>query len=547
MRAIIHTDAILIAILIFFCSSCLEPAEQLKERATAKATVKIDYQAKLDRLYYFSLKSSQDQLPPSYQEIYGHLEKAADKMDDIFWLQSYGNKDSLLGTLKDSSLKKLVEINYGPYDRMEGNQPLIAALAAKSPGANFYPLKMTKAEIARLDEGLSKESLIRRGENGNLFSLSYTEAYANDLALAAEQLRKAAKLSSGVFSDFLDKRAEGLVSGRYEASDDLWLDLWDEPLDILIGPIESYEDELKGIKSAYQACIVWKDQEASAEIMPLLRKLRQLELELKPGIRYERGLFPELESVGVYDALYFSGLFNAGSKSMGLNAPNFMLPYELDKRRKRRLILKNILAAKYKHIALPIAERLLDEKQAALLSERAFVQYVLFHELSHGWELLDSELKNPGKSIQVQLQEYASVMEEGKGDVLGLFLLQEACKQGLLPAEDLKGHYITFLLNNLRALRFGRSSAHAIANMAQLNFLIEKGAYVFDEERHRYLIRTDKMEESVRLLLEEILSIQAAGDKNRALRWISKYGQLSYRQEQGLAILSDIPLDLRFQ
>ncbi|MEM6804649.1 MAG: hypothetical protein AAF696_24835 [Bacteroidota bacterium] len=406
---------------------------------------------------------------------------------------------------------------------------------------------MAKSELERLDQAFSKESIIIREEDGSLRSIDYTEAYADKLRMAAEELRKAAKLAQGVFADFLDKRADALISGRYEKSDDIWLDLWNEPLDILIGPIESYEDELKGIKAAYQACIVWKDQEASAEIMPLLRKLRKLGVDVKPAIRYKRGLFPELESVGVYDALYFSGLFNAGSKSMGLNAPNFMRPFQLDKRRKRRLILKNVLVAKYENIALPISEVLLEESQAQLLSEKAYIQHVLFHELSHGWELLESERKNSEKSIQEQLLEYASVMEEGKGDVLGLFLLQEACKQGLLPLEDLEGHYITFLLNNLRALRFGRSSAHAIANMAQLNFLLEKGAYVFEEKSQKYVVRTEKMDEAVRDLLEEILAIQAAGNSNRALRWIGKYGQLSYKQEQSLSLLKDIPLDLRFQ
>lgn len=377
---------------------------------------------------------------------------------------------------------------------------------------------------------------------------SYADLYAKELKEAASFLRAAReKLPEGKLSEFLLERALSLESDQYEFSDGLWLDLWDEPLDILIGPIESYEDAYRGIKSAYQSCIVVKDQAATEDILPLLEELPDLKLDLKREIRYERGRLPRAESVGVYHALAFSGLFNAGSKSMGLNAPHFIFPAELEDRGKRRLILKNIVEAKFEYIAVPIAEALLLESQRASLSAEAFFQYVLFHEISHGWELAPFERIQDDKSIQEYLLQYASIMEEGKGDILGLYMINQAYKQALIQDDGLESHYVTSLVNALRAIRFGRNSAHAIANMIRLNFFLEKKAYAFDEETGTFRVIPENMDVAIKGLVEKILDIQSSGNANLAMQLIQQYGYLKLAHERILEKYEHIPLDLRFE
>ena len=469
-------------------------------------------------------------------------------MNTIFWLQAYGDREELMAKYPETGLQKLLELNYGPYDRMDDNKAFIAGIPPKAPGANFYPKAMNARELEELAEAYDKRTLIRRNEDRKLVAIPYSEAYKEPLKVAAKALRKAAGLvREKDFKAFLDERALSLESDHYEYSDVLWLDLWKQELDILIGPIESYEDALKGIKAAYQACIVLKDETASEEVGEWVKLLPQLNMDLERELRYEKGRLPTPQSVGVYDALYFSGLFNAGSKSMGLNAPQFTLPAEVDERGKRRLILKNIVEAKFTYITYPIAERLLKKEQIAMLSEEAFFQYVLFHELSHGWELPAFERKNKDRSIQENLLEFASVLEEGKGDILGLYMIIQAYNQGLIKDGNLEQHYITSLVNTIRAIRFGRNSDHAVANVIRFNFFMETGAYFFDESSQRFGVNPELVESTTRALVNKILDIQAEGVANKAMLFKQKYGNLLYKYEKVIDLHQDIPVDLRFE
>ena len=503
---------------------------------------------RLNRLQLLPLEALQQKIPQKYREVFPLLKQAAEEMNTIFWMQAYGDRKELFAKYPDADLQKLMELNYGPYDRMDNNKAFVPGVPPKPPGANFYPRAMNERELAELPEAYDKRTLIRRNENRKLIAIPYSEAYKEPLKRAADALRKAAKrVKEKDFKDFLNERALSLESDHFEYSDILWLDLWKQELDILIGPIESYEDALKGIKAAYQACIVLKDEAASKEVGEWVKLLPQLDMELERELRYEKGRLPAPNSVGVYDALYFSGLFNAGSKSMGLNAPQFTPPAEVDKRGKRRLILKNIVEAKFTYITFPIAERLLKKEQISMLSEEAFFQYVLFHELSHGWELPAFERNNKNRSIQENLLEFASLMEEGKGDILGLYMIIQAYKQGLIKDGNLERHYITSLVNTLRAIRFGRNSDHAVANVIRFNFFMESGAYFFDESSQRFGVNPELVESTTRALVNKILDIQAEGLANKAMLFRQQYGNLLFKYEKILDLHQDIPVDLRFE
>lgn len=503
---------------------------------------------RLQRLHLISLSDAHSEIPEAYKKSFPWLLKASDKMDEIFWEQAYGAYSQLFPPDQSEDLNKLIRLNYGPYDRLDDNAALLPGLEPKAVGANFYPQRMSERELVSLEEGLSKLTMIRRNEKGKLIARPYADFFQPAISEAADHLRMAAKfLKEGAFKEYLEARAIALETDQYLFSDGLWLGLWDETLDILIGPIESYEDALMGIKSAYQSCIVQKDRSATEEIQELVAVLPKLSLDLETEIRYERGQFPALESVGVYKALHFSGLFNAGSKSMGLNAPRFNYPREVEPRGKRRLILKNIVEAKYQYIAVPIGEALVMPQQQNLLNADAFFQYVLFHELSHGWELSPGSRMKDDKSIQEYLLEYASIMEEGKGDILGLHMITQAYKQNLMQKGNLESHFVTSLVNTLRAVRFGRTSDHARANMIRLNFFLEEGAYYFDEKLAKFGVNSEKMEEAIKKLAEKILNIQASGNATEALSLTRKYGKLELHHEKLLDTFTSIPVDLRFE
>lgn len=543
-----HIHVVLVVAWLFLFAGCRE-FEKGRENSAIQFDIPTSTPTeRLSRLYHISLEKSQENLPTAYKESFPWLLKASEKMDEIFWEQAYGNPATLFPPAETELLSQLIKLNYGPYDRLDDNATLLPGIDAKNPGANFYPGKMADSELASLRDGLSKLTMIRRDESGNLVAIPYAEYFKSHLSEAADHLRMAARfMEEGLFKEFLLERAQALESDQYLFSDGLWLGLWDEALDILIGPIESYEDALKGVKSSYQSCIVQKDPQATAEIRPLLELLPKLSLELDTEIRYERGELPKVESVGVYQALHFAGLFNAGSKSMGLNAPNFNFPLEVEARGKRRLILKNIVEAKYNHIAVPIADALLAPAQKELLTQDAFFQYVLFHELSHGWELAPAARIVDDKSIQEYLLEYASIMEEGKGDILGLYMITQAYKQNLMQQGSLESHFVTSLVNTLRAIRFGRTSDHARANMIRLNFFLEEGAYYFDESIGRFGVRSEKMEAAIKKIVEKILHIQASGNATEAMALTRRYGRLTLKQEKLLDKFKEIPVDLRFE
>ncbi|MEM8888848.1 MAG: hypothetical protein AAGD28_12765 [Bacteroidota bacterium] len=549
MRAKRNIGTLCILLLLWVMSACgLQEASRGESEDAIPPPASAPKVDRLNRLHLFPLEPFQQKIPQEYKKAFPLLKKAAEEMNTIFWIQAYGDKEELFSEYRDAGLQKLMELNYGPYDRMDNNKALIAGIPPKPAGANFYPRNMSNADLDQLPEAYDKLTLIRRDENRNLVTIPYSEAFKEPLGVAAKALREAAtRVKEKDFKTFLKERALSLETDHYEYSDVLWLDQWNQELDILIGPIESYEDALNGIKSAYQACIVLKDKAASNSVAEWVKLLPGLDMDLSRELRYEKDRLPESSSVGVYDALYFSGLFNAGSKSMGLNAPHFTLPAEVDQRGKRRLILKNIVEAKYKYITLPIAERLLNKEQVSMLSEEAFFQYVLFHELSHGWELPAFERKNKNQSIQENLLEFASLLEEGKGDILGLYMIIQAYKQGLIKDGNLEQHFITSLVNTLRAIRFGRNSDHAVANVIRFNFFMEKGAYYFDESSQRFGVNPDLVESTTRELVNKILDIQAEGVANKAMLLRQEYGNLLFKYEKILDLHQDIPVDLRFE
>ncbi|MHB1224925.1 MAG: dipeptidyl-peptidase 3 family protein, partial [Gemmatimonadaceae bacterium] len=409
-------------------------------------------------------------------------------------------------------------INYGPWDRLDEDRPFIAGVGPKPAGANLYPHDVTKAEFdaavaagpaARADSLKSLYTLVRRDPAGALVAVPYHVAYERQLGRAASLLREAAALAgSPGLRRYLTLRADALLSDDFRASDLAWMEMDDNTLDIVIGPIETYEDQLYGYKAANEGYVLIKDREWSQRLARYIALLPGLQrgLPVSAGFRSETpGTGSQLNA---YDAVFYAGQANAGAKTIAINLPNDE-QVQLSKGT-RRLQLKNAMRAKFDRILVPIADELIVPEQQRNITFDAFFENTMFHEVAHGLGIKNTV--NDRGTVRTALKELASGLEEEKADVLGLYMVTQLTSQGELPAAELLDNYVTFLAGLFRSVRFGASDAHGIANMATFNFFQDEGAFTRDSTSGKYSVNMERMQQAVNDLSARILQLQGNGD-----------------------------------
>ncbi|HLT46968.1 MAG TPA: hypothetical protein VK002_07050, partial [Rubricoccaceae bacterium] len=375
------------------------------------------------------------------------LIEAAKAMDEVFWMEaSPPGRDSLLGSLTSEAARRYVTINYGPWDRLAGNEPFLPGVGPKPPGSGFYPPDITEDELltaadAYPDEDLTGLYTLVRREGDRLVGVPYHEAFAEQHARAARYLREAAALAQDPgLRRYLELRADALLSDDYQPSDLAWMDMRDNPLDFIVGPIETYEDQLFGYKAAHEAYVLIKDLDWSARLQRFATLLPALQRGLPVDDRYKAETPGTDADLGAYDVVYYAGDANAGSKTIAINLPNDE-EVQLQKG-SRRLQLKNAMRAKYDRILVPIAEVLIAEDQQEHVSFDAFFGNTMFHEVAHGLGIKNT-VTGRG-TVREALREQASALEEGKADVLGLYMVQRLIEQGEWEEARLMDHYVTF-------------------------------------------------------------------------------------------------------
>lgn len=444
-----------------------------------------DMDERLAKYTNVRLTTDVSQLSEDDRRVVALLIEAADAVDAIFWQQAYGDRDALLSAVEHPGMRDYIAINYGPWDRLAGNEPFVPGYGAKPPGANFYPADMTKEEFEAAAAGemgrtlRSQYTLVRRAADGGLYAVPYREAFADQVATAAAKLREAATHAvDPALRRYLELRADALLSDEYQPSDLAWLDMKDNAVDVIIGPIETYEDQLFGYKAAYEGLVLVKDRDWSARLAKYAAMLPELQRGLPVDARY-RSESPGTDSdLNAYDVVYYAGDGNAGSKSIAINLPN---DEEVQLRKgTRRLQLKNAMRAKFDRILVPIADVLIAEDQRQHVTFDAFFSNVMFHEVAHGLGIKNTV--NGRGTVRDALREQASSLEEGKADVLGLYMVTRLHEQGELGDAPLEDYYVTFIASIFRSVRFGAASAHGRANMARFNFFAERGAFVRDPE-----------------------------------------------------------------
>jgi len=533
-----------IVLLSVFVSSCGQeappevPAEPL-EKVEVRPEIYAD----------FELTADLSHLSDNQKKMIALLIDASQIMDDLFWRQSFGdNYEEWLDSIADDRTRRFAELNYGPWDALDDEKPFMDGFWSKPLGAQFYPEDMSREEFeeAYLPGKADLYSFVRRDQAGALKLVPYHVEYAEELAAAARLLREAAMLAeSPNFANYLKLRAAALISDDFQLSDSYWMDVKDNEIDVVIGPIETYLDRLYGYRAAYEAYVLIKDLEWSDRLSRFAAFLPQLQDGLPVPDEYKWESPGTNADLNAYDVVYYAGHSNAGSKTIAINLPNDE-QVQLEKG-SRRLQLKNAMEAKYVKILEPIADVLIAEDQRKHITFDAFFSNTMFHEVAHGLGIKNTI---DGKTtVSLALQDLASSMEEGKADILGLYMITELLEAGELGDADLRDFYVTFMAGIFRSIRFGAASAHGRANMVRFNFFLDEGAFVRDPETGRYSVDFDRMGAAIANLSRVLLTLQGDGDYDGAKKLIETKGIITPQLQADLDRLTQasIPVDIVFQ
>ncbi|SEA29345.1 dipeptidyl-peptidase 3 family protein [Microbulbifer marinus] len=563
MTTPIQSARIIAALLALLLVSGCSPSDKQEEKtAQAEAEAQVvesetvatpadqpveDAEQRFDIYVPVELNADLSDLSDDQRQMIGLLIDASQIMDRLFWLQSFGPAEDLLSSIEDSRKREFAKINYGPWDRLNGNKPFVEGYGPKPLGANFYPADMTKAEFEAWQQpgkdGLY--SLVRRNSEGKLELIPYSEAYKAELERAAEILREAAKLAEDKeFANYLSMRADALVSDDFRPSDMAWMDMKNNDIDVVIGPIENYEDQLFAYRTAYESYVLLKDKEWSEKLAKFAAFLPELQKGLPVDDKYKAEEPGTDSDLNAYDVLFYAGHSNAGSKTIAINLPNDE-EVQLAKGT-RRLQLKNAMRAKFDKILVPISEVLIAEDQRKHITFPAFFANTMFHEVAHGLGI--KKTVTDGSNVRQALKETSSALEEGKADILGLYMVTRLHEKGELEEGELMDNYVTFLASIFRSVRFGAASAHGKANMMRFNFFKEQGAFTRDPETGQYSVDFEKMQEAMTKLSNLILTIQGDGDYAKSKELLEGKGVVGAELRADLDRLAeaDIPVDVTF-
>ena len=532
--------------IIFALFSCNNNKTNNEEENNTDTIMVNVLQKEVDKYVTFKLTTDLSELSENQKEMLRILFEVADIMNELHWQTACGEKRALLDELEDEAAIKLFTINYGPWNRLAGNESFIEGVNEKPKGAYFYPTDMTEEEFEAFEDETkaSLYTVIRRNDAGGLVSIPYHEAFKEELEKASELLLKASELAEDEgFKKYLELRAEAFITSDYFASDMAWMEMKNNQIEFVVGPIENYEDGLYGYKAAFEAFILIKDMawtERLSKYTTLLPKLQEI---LPVSAEYKTEEPGRKSDLGAYDAIYYAGDCNAGSKTIAINLPNDAR-VQLENG-SRRLQLKNSMKAKFDNILVPISNVLIAEDQRNHINFDAFFSNTMFHEVAHGLGI--KETINGKGSCRTALKDKYSALEEGKADVLGLWLITNIVAMGEYETV-LMDNYVTFVASIFRSIRFGTSSSHAKANLIRYNFFMEKGAMQRNEDG-TYTINFDKVKTASDELANIIITIQGNGDYEAATELMDKYHVITTELQEDLDKLDEqkIPIDVTWE
>ncbi len=441
-------------------------------------------------------------------------------------------------------------LNKGPWSDLDAHKAFLPGVPERKPmGADFYPDNMTRETFEAWAKTLSPEAraqaesfftVIRQGADGKLHYVPYSDAYKKDLTACARDLLDAAKATdNATLKHFLETRAAAFLSNDYYASDVAWMDL-DAPLDITIGPYETYNDELFGYKAAFEAYINIRDDAETAKLKFFGDHMQEVENNLPIDPKYRNAKIGALSPIRVVNEVFAGGDGDHGVQTAAYNLPND--ERVVHEKGSKRVMLKNVQEAKFHSTLEPISKTVLAASGQASLSFDAFFTHILAHEMSHGIGPHQITVSGRATTPRQELKELYSAIEEAKADVLGLYMLQHFFDRGYLPHGE-NSLYTTFLASSFRTLRFGLNEAHGKGMALQFNYLTDKGAFV--HRGTRWEVDESKIRNAVRDLAHDLLTIEATGDYAGAKRMLDTLGVLRPEMSATLGAIGAVPVDIR--
>jgi hypothetical protein len=536
-----------LAALLPLCACQPKAAAPVAKPAALVASVS-DIHQRLARYAPVRLQTDMSGLSDRDRQMLAELVQAAEGMNGVFWQQTYGDRTSLVDALAEPETRTLVELNYGPWDRLDGDRPFVTSVGTKPEGSNLYPADITREQLTTLQpaDRTALYSMVRRDAQGKLYTVPYSEAFKQPLADAAAHLRKAADLSDDAsFAGYLRERAKAFETDDYRPSDLAWMDMKTNRFDLVIGPIESYEDMLEGSRTAFEAYVLRKDLQWSARLARFAAQLPTLQRGLPVPAAYKKEQPGSDSELNAYDVLLYAGEANSGAKTIAINLPND--EQVRDRKGTRRLQLKNAMQAKFDKILEPIAAELIDSGQLSQVNFDAFFDNIMFHEVAHGLGL--AHTIDGKRTVREAHKEYYGPLEEAKADILGLYLVGRLLQMQEITGTTLEQHYVTFFAGILRSVRFGASDAHGKANMIEFNWFADHGAFTRDAASGRYRIDVEKTRTASESLAARILKVQGDGNYEAARAMVSQEGVVRSSLQADLDRLGAkaVPVDVYFE
>lgn len=465
--------------------------------------------------------------------------------DDLFWQQTFGDK-SQLDTITDSYAKEFAMIHYGAWDRLDNNKPFLAGYGEKPAVCNYYPHDITAEEFDAFEDANKNSwyTVIRRNEDGSLKSVWYHEAYAEEIGRICALLEKAVTLAEDPgLENYLEKRIEAFKTDDYLESDLAWMDMKDSKIDFVTGPIESYDDKFQETKASYESFILLKDEARSKDLAKFVAMLPALQKELPCAPEYKTFVPGTSSDLNVYDAVYYAGDCNAGSKTIAINLPNDERVHAL--KGTRRLQLRNSMKAKFDKILMPIGQLIVTPEQQKYLNFDAFFWNVTFHEVAHGLGV--KQTINTNESVDAVMGTEKTSWEEAKADILGLFMVTKLIEMGEITNITAEDAIATYIAGILRSVRFGAASSHGKANMMCFNYMEKAGAFSRDA-KGQYVIDFGKAKEAMNGWAALILQTQGDGNVEFATKYRAENGGITPALQADLDKINGagIPRDITF-
>ena len=518
---------------ILAAAACADNSEKaLKEKVESYAVVEVS-----SPLY--------DALSENDKKIVGLFRQAGEIMDGLFWKQTFGDKAEI-EALPEGYAKTYAMINYGPWDHLDDNNPFVKGYGVKPLGCQYYPQDMTMEEWNAFEDPdkLNLYTVIRRDENGALKIVWYRDEYKEELEKVCTLLEEAAVLTTNEgMRTYLTERVKAFRTDDYLASDLAWMDMKDCNMDLVIGSIENYDDHLFEAKAAYECFILLKDETRSANLAKYVALLPTLQQMLPCAPEYKTFVPGTSSDLNVYDAIFYAGDCNAGSKTIAINLPNDERVHAA--KGARRLQLYNSMMAKFDKIMAPIGEVLVEPSQLQYLTADAFFWNVTFHEVAHGLGV--KQTVNGKGTVDAAMGSEKTTWEEAKADILGLFMVNKLIEMGEITEITKEESIATFIAGIVRSVRFGSASSHGKANMMCYNFMEEHGAFTRNEEG-KWVIDFNKATEVMNSWAELILETQATGNFEFAQEYSAKNASIRETLAADVAKVNEagIPRDIVF-